>query len=76
MTNTLEEPEQAAADVVPVSTQSPAVDPQKKIPHPEATRPVKVQWQYAIVLATLEFFVDIVLCQAQFFSHQQTNLQV
>ena len=51
MTNTLEEPEQAAADLVPASTQNPAVDPQKKIPHPEATRPVKVQWQYAIVLA-------------------------
>ena len=49
MTNTLEEPPQADLDDGLMKAES-SLDPQK-IPHPEATRPLKVQWQYAIVLS-------------------------
>ena len=49
MTNTLEEPELLGTDddlTSPPQTPSES----QKIPPPEATRPLKVQWQYAIVL--------------------------
>ena len=49
MTNILDEPPQADLDDG-LAGAEPSIDPQK-IPHPEATRPLKVQWQYAIVLS-------------------------
>ena len=50
MTNTLEEPELLGTDDDLSSLKSPPSE-SHKIPPPDATKPFKVQWQYAIVLA-------------------------
>ncbi|MCP4941661.1 MAG: acyl-CoA desaturase [Planctomycetaceae bacterium] len=50
MTNTLEEAELLGTDD-DLTSPKPLSSESHKIPPPDATRPLKVQWQYAIVLA-------------------------
>ena len=53
MTNSVIEPEETASEDSTISESSGlAIDPQR-IPTPEATQPLKIQWQYAIVLTVV-----------------------
>ena len=49
MTNSLDEPDQVSGARPQSDDPALSIDPQQ-VPHPEATKPFKVQWQYAIVL--------------------------
>ena len=66
MTNSVVEPEQVAVENPPVD-EPPVSSDLQKVPHPDETQPLKIQWQYAIVL-TLVHLVALLAFVGWFFT--------